>query len=889
MDWFRRFLTSVVLLAIVFPVLNNSAVAQWHIPTIPGVGPNTAVNLNNDCFRLTAGGGQRGVVWDSTQLNLANPFDITLSVMQGPWGADGLALVLQTNGLNSWGDGGNGLGYASAVPPGTYPGITPSIAFELDTWPNQGAGVADINPDHVAIHLNGNITTALAGPVPALGNSGDVTDSICRRFRVKWNPIVDSVEVYYNDVLRIRQFIDIPATVFGGSTAAWWGITGSSGGAPMNQVVCVGANFANAGLDRSVCPGDTVHLNASGGTQYFWGIGAPLISNQNIPNPVFNSLIPLTYNLNVLVTNIAGCTDRDTARIIVDAFPTAITGNPAPFCLGDSTQLGAPTNPNFGYAWSPPTDLSGTSIAQPWFVPTAPGTFNYELVVTNNGGLAGCTDTANVAIVVNDTPTVTLSAAPAIVCQGQSTILTANATGGSGTYTYLWSSGGTLATETVTPNASQTYTVTVTDNNTCGTIASILVTVADTPTVAITSNPDTICAGQSATLTATASGGTGVLTYAWSSGGTTNVEVVAPQATTTFTVVVSDAQGCSSSANSTLVVNVADSIDITVPDTFVCNNGSIDIVNTFGTAGIDTWTWSPAAGVSTVSVPNPTISPATSTTYYLAGLNSLTGCGYTDSIRIDNFELLVSHWADSSICLGDTIQFDIQPTGGSGDYSFTWLSNTGGYISDDTLGNPFVSPGVTTVYTVMASDNVTGCAVTFVITINVSELNVQASPDVITINPGQRVQLEATGAMFYAWTPDTTINCTTCPDPVVTPEMSMSYTVLGWDTSGCRGTDIVQIVVDSFVVPNVFTPNGDGINDELFFNYYGSGFYETSVFDRWGNQIFTTKSTTSMWNGTTSSGAKVTEGVYYVVVRIIGDDAIPDKDKQKVFYVTLIR
>ena len=116
-----------------------------------------------------------------------------------------------------------------------------------------------------------------------------------------------------------------------------------------------------------------------------------------------------------------------------------------------------------------------------------------------------------------------------------------------------------------------------------------------------------------------------------------------------------------------------------------------------------------------------------------------------------------------------------------------------------------------------------------------------------------------------------------------------SYTVLGWDTTGCRGTDVVQIVVDSFLVPNVFTPNGDGINDELFFNYYGSGFYETSVFDRWGNRIFTTKSTTSMWNGKTSGGVDVPEGVYYVMVRIIGDDAIPDKDKQKVFHVTLMR
>jgi gliding motility-associated-like protein len=143
--------------------------------------------------------------------------------------------------------------------------------------------------------------------------------------------------------------------------------------------------------------------------------------------------------------------------------------------------------------------------------------------------------------------------------------------------------------------------------------------------------------------------------------------------------------------------------------------------------------------------------------------------------------------------------------------------------------------------------------------------------------------------MFYEWEPDTSINCVTCQDPVSAPTSSIMYTVTGWDTSGCRGTATVNINTDSLTIPNVFTPNGDGVNDELFFNYYGNAFYQISVYDRWGERIFATTDKNAMWNGKTGSGADAPESVYYVTVRIIGDEAIPEKDKQRIFAVTLLR
>lgn len=893
-----RNLIGVFVLAVFAVFLSGSPLhAQWHFPVIPGPGPNSASSLGGDCILITPQSTNvRGVVWDSVQLDLTQPFDITLSVMIGPnspnFGADGLALVLQRQGLNAYGAGGNGLGYSAAFPADPfYTAITPSIAFELDTWPN-AAPVADIAQNHIAIHQDGVITSALAGPTPALASGNAINDSTCRTFRVVWNPGTTNVRIFYPTAtnLRLNANIDMINTVFGGNSNVWWGITGVSGDPAQTQIVCVGAQFAQAGADTATCVGQPLQLQASGGVSYFWGQGFPIINNQNIPNPTFTSLVPLPYSLSLLVTNIAGCQDRDTINVNVEQYPNVNTGSPGTICLGDSFQLGGTPNNDYSYSWSPNTNLSSTTVAQPWVQPVAPGTINYQLVVVDTSGMAGCADSATVAVVAADTPTVALSANPDTVCAGTASTLTATASGGSGSYTYLWSpGGGTTATVNVNPSVTTTYTVTVTDQTGCSTVGSIEVAVWATPIVTATANPATICAGQNSDLSAQVSGGLQPYAYLWSSGETAANATVSPQTTTTFVVTVTDANGCTGTASVPVTVNVADSIDITMPDTFVCNNGVIAITNTFGSPGVNTWNWLPTVGVSNPTDPNPVISPPADTTYYLSGFNSSTGCGYIDSIHIDVFELTLDHWADSTICLGDTIQLDLQIGGGSGNYLVQWLSSSSGYISDDSIPNPMISPNVSTTYTPLVTDTTNGCVTTTSVTVTVSQLQVQASPSNMTINPGQSVQLQAIGAMFYTWSPDTSINCISCPDPVVAPSGSILYTVLGYDTSGCRGTATVNIVVDSLVIPNVFTPNGDGINDELLFNYYGNAFYQIAVYDRWGKQIFNTTDKTAMWNGKTGSGADVPEGVYYVSVRIVGDEAIPEKDKQRVFAVTLLR
>lgn len=884
---FVRLASLVVVLLAASPLC-----AQWTAPVIPGPTPNSLVQLGNDCFEFTATTNNRGVVWNNNTIDLTLPFERVFTVSQSPNGADGLAFVLQNVGLGAYGASGNANGFGTPVPPNAfYTGIVPSIGVELDCQDNGPAGIADIPADHIAVHENGVMTTAAAGPAAAIPNGTDITDGSCRVWRIVWVPApTNRMDIYFNNVLRLTYTNDIVANIFGGNPIVFWGLTGSSGGIAMTQTICVGTEFLDAGPDLDVCPGVT-QLGASGAATYFWGQGFPLLDNQNIANPNFTGLIPAPYTLTLLGTNATGCTDRDTVIMTVVPNPSADAGTGGNVCIGDSIRLGVPANPDYAYSWSPTTGLSDPTAAQPWYVPGSAGPTTYTLTVTDTSSNASCTDTDVVNVTAFLTPSVTVTPTSVTVCEGEPVTLTATPSGGTPPYSFAWSTGGNAATETFTATSSGTVTVTVTDGSICPATASATLTVNDTPTVSLDPLPASICGGNPVNLVATATG-SGNLTYAWSTGQTTASFTDIPTANTTYSVTVADPLGCEGHASATVVVNPGESIDIVLPDTFVCGGGTIDINAVTGSAGITDYLWSPTTGVSNPTSANPTITPTASTTYVLTATNSVTGCTIQDSIRIDFADLQVAHWQDSLVCLGDSVVFDIQPTGGSGNYTYLWTSAPGNVLDNDTIANPSVFPTTSGTYTVTVTDTTFGCQTSFTIQVRVTQLQIRAIPSSALLNPGQHIELSVSGAMTYVWTQgdSTFLSCVDCPNPTARPTASVTYTVIGSDTTGCQGTAVVVLTVDSLLVPNMFSPNGDGINDELELNYYGAyGNYEILVYDRWGQKLFATTDKQVWWNGKTAGGQDVPEGVYYLHVRILGDDAIPSKDKNRVFHVTLLR
>jgi hypothetical protein len=190
--------------------------------------------------------------------------------------------------------------------------------------------------------------------------------------------------------------------------------------------------------------------------------------------------------------------------------------------------------------------LSSTNAANPTASPT--NTTTYTVTVTDS---METTAQSSMTVTVHPLPTVSVNSAA--MCAGGSATLTA--TNSASSPSYLWSPGGaTTASITVSPSSTTTYTVTVTDGTTgCTNSGSGTVTVHALPTVSV--NSPAMCAGGSATLTATNSASSP--SYLWSPGGATTASItVSPSSTTTYTVTVTDGTtGCANSGSGTVTVN----------------------------------------------------------------------------------------------------------------------------------------------------------------------------------------------------------------------------------------------------------------------------------------------------------------------------------------------
>ncbi|GIV33118.1 MAG: hypothetical protein KatS3mg031_0653 [Chitinophagales bacterium] len=209
-------------------------------------------------------------------------------------------------------------------------------------------------------------------------------------------------------------------------------------------------------------------------------------------------------------------------------------------------------------------------------------------------------------------------------------------------------------------------------------------------------------------------------------------------------------------------------------------------------------------------------------------------------------------------------------SGGAAPYRIDWSNNE----NTDSIGG--LSEGS---YSVSVTD-ASGCEVIgFFPIANVGEpLAAEIIPQDTTIFPGDSIRLTVHSdvALFsYLWSPENTLSCSACAAPYANPVELTRYTVIVTDSNGCEATAsvVVNIVSDenSVFIPTAFTPGIPGPNAAFMLRSPKISALELHVYDRWGNELFSTTDMNQPWDGTRPGGQMVDTGiyVYYAVIKFI--------------------
>ena len=328
----------------------------------------------------------------------------------------------------------------------------------------------------------------------------------------------------------------------------------------------------------NICPGGSTQLCApSGMSSYQWSTGA---TTQCI---TVNS----AGSYSVTITN-SGCVNTCSVIVNVTGPPNCTITEVSHDCNTGTSQLCAPPNMD-SYLWSNGATTRCVTVSS--------GT--YSVTVSSGNCTSSCSKTVNPPTL----PSCNISGSN-FICSGGSTLLCAPA----GNASYLWSTGAT--TQCITVNSAAIYTVIVTNQEGCSSACSKAVFVNQPPSCSITGN-STICPGGSSQLCATP----GIASYLWSTGETT--ECITVTSAATYTVILTDAHGCTSTCSKTVTVG-SQSCTITGNSSLCSGSASL-----CGPAGAAAYVWSTGATTQCITV--------TSAGTYTLTATSASGCSSTCS------------------------------------------------------------------------------------------------------------------------------------------------------------------------------------------------------------------------------------------------------------------
>lgn len=577
------------------------------------------------------------------------------------------------------------------------------------------------------------------------------------------------------------------------------------------------------------CDGFNIQFShtSTGANTVFWDFGDPstLADTSTLDNPVYIYPTAGDYIVKFIINKGGSCSDSTTRNVGV--YPGFFPGFDviAPFCTGMPIQFNDTSRTNYGvinsWSWNfgNGATLSDTSHLQnPLYSFPAPGTYNTQFIVSNS---KGCSDTLFRDVTVLSSPVLSSISPDSTYCGLDSLQLSATGTGNFSWTPAVNMLNANTATPIVFPTVPTTYTATL-ESQGCRTTDTVRLTPLFDLTNNINALPATICAEDTLTLTGS-SNKTNALRWSWSPAATVaapnNQSTLAwPATTTTYTLQTIWGNNCVVSKTINIPVTPL-AIPNAGPDTAFCNGqSSVQLL----ASGGNTYSWSPAAGLSATNIANPTASP-TNTTNYVVSV-AVNGCSKTktDTIVVSvRSKPVISITNDTLICVTDTLQ--LNNTSGAG--TVIWSPNY--MISNINMASPLVSPDIPTTYRIRYTD-VFGCYNDDSVFVDVkAQVTIDAGKDTaICITEGYT--LNATGdALTYTWIPSQFLSNANIKNPFANPPATTTYTVIG-NIGKCQAQSDVTIKVAPF--PKAFAGRDTaiciGVNVQL--NANGGSSYSWS-------------------------------------------------------------
>jgi gliding motility-associated-like protein len=693
------------------------------------------------------------------------------------------------------------------------------------------------------------------------GYSGDGGPAISAQFNYPYGIALDGFGNIFvadesNNRIRKINTSGIITTVAGTGIPGFSGDGGLATSATLNSPFSVAVDLAgniyivdsaNSRI-RKINSGGIITTIAGTGSGFSGDGGPANLAKLNYPTG-----IALDLAGNIYIADL----ENNRIRMICNApsQPGPINGN-ATVCPGSINVYSvAPVAGVTSYSWNLPSGWNGTSISNTIGIST--GTNGGIISVTSVNVCGLQSNPVTFSINVNVPPPVSITANNSSICFGSSVVIT-----GQGANSYTWNTGATTASVMVSPTVTTIYVLTGTDALSCTNSSSITITVNPLPMPNLTLSPGLLCTGETATLNA--SGATNyTLLPIGLTGSTYSISLISNQ---TFTLVGEDVNGCINSTPLSFTSTITPTLTLN-PFFYLCSGSS-----TLSASGANSYSWSPGNLYGSMVLVSPTVT----TNYTVVGANGICTNSAVTTVSVGSAPPLILSSNLQSGCKGTCFTFSNSSTAFS-PYTYDWGDST--FLSPMTSVHCYSLAGI---YAVSAQATYSsGCSVisSGVITVTIfpspfPAINIAGGTSQY-INSPISFNNNSTGANSFVWNFG---DSSSVFNTLLSNNTAHTYTAAGIYCVKLIATDTVFGCVDStnkcfdilclseLSEPNVFTPNGDGINDVFKIISTCITSLTCTIFDRWGAEVYEWEGINGSWDGRTLKGEIVSTGVYFYVL-----------------------